>query len=211
MNTTQQYPKPRDAAFADVKKALAAIGTVIETGTFSARARTWRGWARVKIQVWVLPLGDASSIVVEAESEAVGGAGAKSFVRRFFEALKHSDAPDFTPRRNGLTSMQITLGLAVFVALLVNIMVLTDKSRSKPATSQQHYTPERFGWELGTTLLSKATRDGGTTAMFYFGQTCRTENPTVREYSEAEFQKFQNGLYRAYQSWKTGGLVPPPE
>ena len=105
---------------------------------------------------------------------------------------------------------------AVGVLFVVGLIgELVTKHGDQPATDnraesgQRPLTPREFGLGLGRELLRNATTDSGSFSMVTFAEGCRAENPTVKTYSPAEFNQFQDGLISAYVQWRLNGYTVP--
>ena len=108
-----------------------------------------------------------------------------------------------------------TVGLLCVLAAAGSLVTKDDKSPGSNSPQQQsgpsHRTtsPREFGRGLGQELLRHARTDGGTKGMYYFAQSCRAENPTVKTYTDAEFNQFYSGLVDAYVEWQAHGYTVP--
>ena len=99
--------------------------------------------------------------------------------------------------------------LIALVTGIVGSLLTDDKEAATREQTSHRRAPHEFGWAMGRQLLRSATTDSGSGGMVIFAQGCRAENPTVKTYTNAEYQQFLNGLIDAYIEWRRNGYVVP--
>jgi hypothetical protein len=88
---TVQYPKSSLEALADLQRAFASIGKVVEISklTMSITGKTRYGLQSVKLRVSVLPQGEGQSLIqVQGSGDDIWGAGARKGTDKLLRALE---------------------------------------------------------------------------------------------------------------------------
>ena len=120
-------------------------------------------------------------------------------------AQPHPVAPHTRPPM-GCGGWFAVLFVLILLVGIVGSLVTGDDETSKQE-QQRRLTPHEFGWSMGRGLLRSATVDSGSGGMVVFAQSCRAENPTVKTYTNAQYQQFLNGLMDAYIEWRRNGYA----
>jgi hypothetical protein len=85
-----QYPKPADAAIADLERAFAAIGKVVEVSrvTSTITGKTRFGLQSVKLRVSVIDQGAGRSVIqIQGFGDDVWGGSARKGTNKLIRAL----------------------------------------------------------------------------------------------------------------------------
>lgn len=117
-------------AMRTVGAALSAIGGArsidAATGVVTGRVRFGLQGVAVRVSL-VEDVPGITRVVVQARSDDVWGAGAKSVTRRLIEALRNADNPGYKPDRLGIHPMALFGLVAGLIVLLLGLIPLANQ------------------------------------------------------------------------------------
>ncbi len=116
---------PLDEAFSHVSQAMQRLGAVKQEdrGQQFVEGRVKCGLQSVKVRASIVEREQGkTNVVIQASSDDVWGAGAKSATKRLIETLSNIDNPGYQPDRLGMHPAVLAVKLILFVIVLLVVM-----------------------------------------------------------------------------------------